>query len=260
MIEYLGTNYVGFQRQPRGVTVQQTLEEAIGSITGETVTVYGSGRTDAGAHAVGQVIAFSTDMDLEPRTLVRTLNALLPRDIAVVEAEEVPLEYHPRYHAVSRTYRYLIWNRGVRSPFWQGRAAHVSRHLDERVMNLAAGRLVGRRDVGAFVPARTKSEKVRRIYATSCTRQDDLITIEITASGFMRQMVRAIAGTLIEVGLGHRTPEDFERIVTSRDRRQGGDTAPPEGLYLISVQYDDAPSMAGSGGPCPEGSSDEETT
>jgi tRNA pseudouridine38-40 synthase len=234
----MGSNYAGFQRQPGKTTVQGTLEAALQLITGERTAVIGSGRTDAGAHALGQVCAFSTASALPPDTFRRALNAHLPDDLAVISACEVDADFHPRFEAVRRTYRYLIWNRETRSPFWQGRAAQVRVPLDERRMDEALQLLAGPRDMSSFVPARTTGSRVRTIFSASCRRDGDLITIEIAASGFMRQMVRALVGTVIRVGTGRLDLADFQRVVDMAHRPAAGDTAPAHGLYLVRVDYD----------------------
>ncbi len=218
--------------------MQATLESAISRITGEKVVVFGSGRTDAGAHAFGQVVAFSTASALPADTIRRALNATLPFDIAVTYATEVAPSFHPRYHARSRTYRYIIWNRPVRSPFWQGRAAHVRQPLDASYMNHALQQLLGSHDMGAFVPKRTTGNRNRTIYSASCCREGNLVIVDIEASGFMRQMVRAIVGTAIDVGRGAIDAAVFHRVLSAANREHAGDTAPACGLYLLSVNYD----------------------
>jgi tRNA pseudouridine38-40 synthase len=244
-VEYLGTAYSGFQRQPGKVTVQATLEEAVASVVGERTTVVGSGRTDAGAHALHQVVAFSTESALPPSRLQAALNAHLPDDIAVVEASEERPDYHPRFDAARRVYRYLIWNREVRSPFWSSRAAHVRRRLDEHAMAEAAKALIGEHDFSAFVEANDPGKRTRTMYDARCWRDGDMVIVELCATGFMRQMVRSIAGTLIRVGRGQLSPQALGSVLESRDRTRAGDTAPAYGLYLIDVQY---PSATAAGG------------
>jgi tRNA pseudouridine38-40 synthase len=236
-VEYVGAAYAGFQRQPGKMTVQGTVERAIEAVVGEPVRVDGSGRTDAGAHAAAQVIAFSTESGLSPAVLGRAINAHLPRDIAVTQVEEAAPGFHPRHDAQSRVYRYLIWNRPVRSPFWQGRAAHVSFPLDVQRMHQALQQIVGRRDFGAFVAANAHGSRTRTLYHASCRREGDLVIVELEADGFLKQMVRAIVGTLIRVGGGRLDLPDFRRVADSGDRAQAGPTAPAEGLYLAGVNY-----------------------
>ena len=236
-MEYMGAAYAGFQRQPGKETVQGTIERALKLITGEDIGVAGSGRTDAGAHARGQVIAFSTSSQLPAITLQRALNANLPADIAVIAAEEVEADFHPRYDAASREYRYLIWNRSERSPFFGGRAFHVPVPLDDALMSRTLGLLVGNTDVSAFVPVRADGNRFRRIHAAGCDRDGHLITITLQASGFMRQMVRAIVGTVIRVGRGTMSIEEFDTVVRLGRRSLAGDSVPAYGLYLDRVIY-----------------------
>jgi tRNA pseudouridine38-40 synthase len=219
--------------------VQATLEDALSRVTQEDVHVIGSGRTDAGAHAAFQVVAFSTESELQPETLQRAANAVLPHDVAITSARDVPESFHPRFDAVSRVYRYLIWNRPVRSPFWEGRAAHVKPHLNEQAMHRAFQYLQGRCDFASFVPANFVGSRERTVCATSCRRDGHVVIVEIEAEGFMRQMVRSIVGTLIDVGRGKIDAHEFERVVLARDRTQAGRTAPACGLYLVAVRYDE---------------------
>jgi tRNA pseudouridine38-40 synthase len=227
--------------------VQTVLERAIGAVTQEAVRVVGSGRTDAGAHALGQVVAFSTRSEIPADRLCAALNAHLPRDMAAVEAAEVGADFHPRYDATSRLYRYLVWNRRVRSPFWEGRAAHVPHPLDVVRMDRAAQELVGQRDFGAFVPAALTGNRTRAMHSASCRRDGDLISIELEASGFMKQMVRAIVGTLVEVGRGACSPADLQAILNSGSRGAAGATMPAAGLYLVAVRYPSRPGRETNG-------------
>lgn len=237
VVEYVGTAYVGFQRQPGAMSVQGALESAVKAVTGETVTVSASGRTDAGAHALAQIVSFTTASAMPSQDVCHALNAHLPNDIAVIYARDVAPSFHPRFDADRRTYRYLIWNRPIRSPFWRERAAHIRKALDVAVMDQAAGTLIGRLDVRAFVPSRLDGEKVRQVHAARCWREDDLVLIELEASGFMRQMVRAIAGTLIRVGQGSLSLDGFASVVAAGERHAAGETAPACGLYLVRVNY-----------------------
>lgn len=214
-----------------------TIENAINAVTGEQVAVQGSGRTDAGAHALHQVVAFSTGSSLAPHILQRALNANLPLDVAVTDAREVAGGFNPRFDAHSRHYRYLIWNRETRSPFWNGRAAHVRRRLDVHAMNEAAACLVGTHDFSSFVPAADPGNHVRRMDEATCRREGDLVIVDLRASGFMKQMVRSIVGTLILVGSAKLAPATVRQILAARDRARGGQTAPAFGLYLQDVRY-----------------------
>lgn len=237
MVEYVGTAYAGFQRQPGKVTVQSALEHAIEAATGERVRLIGSGRTDAGAHAYGQVVAFSTSSALPPDKLSRAINAHLPDDIAVWRAGAVSDSFHPRFDARSRTYRYVIWNRPIRSPFVARRAAHVKQPLDVEAMDAAAALLAGSHDFGAFIPVATSGDRRRTVFEAQCWRDGALVQFEIEASGYMRQMIRSMAGTLILVGSGRLTVDGFRDVLLAADRRHRGPTAPAHGLYLVRVRY-----------------------
>lgn len=219
--------------------MQTTLEKAIEAVTQEQASISGSGRTDAGAHALRQVISFSTSSELSLEVLRSAVNAHLPADIAVTSVEEAERAFHPRHDATRRIYRYLIWNRPVRSPFWTGRAAHLKYPLDDESMNEAAGYLVGEHDFSAFVPTNFAGGRTRLLFRAECRRDGDLITVELEGTGFMRQMVRSIVGTLVEVGCHRMAPLDLAGILKSRDRALAGKTMPAAGLYLIDVHYPD---------------------
>jgi tRNA pseudouridine38-40 synthase len=244
LAEYLGGAYAGFQRQPGKVTVQGVLEEAIERVTGERSVITGSGRTDAGAHALGQVVAFSTGSSLPAERLRKAINTHLPADIRLISAGEAAPAFHPRFDAVSRRYRYLIWNRGTASPFWVGRAALVRPHLDEREMHRAAQALLGEHDFGAFVASTAVGSRVRTMYVADVRREGDLVIVELEANGFMQQMVRSIVGTLIRVGSGKIPADALSSILSAKDRSMAGTTAPAQGLYLVDVRYPAAPSAA----------------
>lgn len=253
-IEYVGTAYAGFQRQSRKPSVQAALESAILAVTGESVTLSTAGRTDAGAHACRQVSAFTTDSSLPANVMRGALNAHLPRDIAVTTVTDVQESFNPRYDAVSRTYRYLILNREARSPFWEARAWHIRSALDVSAMHAAAQFLVGRTDLGSFVPKSKPGSKVRTVFGAVCAREGDLVSIELRASGFMKQMTRAIVGTLVDIGLHRRDGAGFRSLIAAGDRSLAAPTAPACGLYLVDVQYDyqndnQAPGLCVSGVP-----------
>lgn len=237
MVEYAGTAYAGFQRQPHEETVQGVLERAIQQITGEEVNLTAAGRTDAGAHAVYQVISFTSGTSLAAESLTRALNAHLPPDIAVTCTREVPDAFHPRFDACSRTYRYLIWNREQRSPLWLNRAAYVRRPLEADRMDAASRHLLGEHDFSAFTWNQERENRTRRMQDARCWREGHLVIVELRASGFLKQMVRSIAGTLIEVGKGRLEPDALPSILASRDRERAGETAPACGLYLVNVEY-----------------------
>jgi len=238
VVEYDGTDYFGFQYQPRVPTVQAELERALSRIVKHRVTIYGSGRTDAGVHAAGQVVSFRTDGSIPVDKLCIAMNTLLPASIAALEAEEVEPEFHARYSAKSRLYRYAILNRETRSAL-QGRFCwHVMRALDVEAMADAARCLVGVHDFSSFACAdRDDGSPVRELSYIGVRRDAEHVIIEMRANAFLRSMVRVIVGTLVEVGSGLRPGSDVERILEAKDRRAAGRTAPPHGLCLMEVDY-----------------------
>jgi tRNA pseudouridine38-40 synthase len=238
LIEYDGTRYLGWQVQSKGSTIQGMIEEKLGRITGETVHLIGSGRTDSGVHAFGQVAHFKTKSQLDVRSFQKALNSLLPPDIVIQEVEEVAEGFHAR-KAKSKVYEYRILNRDVPSAFHHGYAWHIPQKLDLEEMRKATRILIGEYDFSSFrsvgSPTRTA---IRRIIRAEWKRgQDGFIRFEIEASGFLKQMVRALVGTLVEVGRGKIDSEEFQRILDSKDRKKAGPTAPAQGLFLKEVKY-----------------------
>ena len=239
IIEYDGTAYVGWQRQKNGPTVQAAIERILGLMTGEPVSLHGAGRTDAGVHALGQVAHFSTSKDLDPAVYKQALNKLLPDDIVIREALEVKPDFHARYSAAGKTYRYLILNRRTPSAFTRNQVWHYPRELDLAAMAECLRMIEGKHDFSSFrnTGSNTRSP-VRTVLKQGIERNEDgLITITLSADGFLRQMVRNIVGTLVEAGRGKITPADFKEILAARDRSKAGPTAPPQGLYLVEVDY-----------------------
>lgn len=238
LVEYDGTAYYGFQSQKREPTIQRELERALASVTQEAVRVVGSGRTDTGVHALGQVIHFDTRWGRSLAELQRALNAVLPRDIAVRELRWAPDGFHARYSARSRTYRYTIWNGPVRSPLWERYAHHVEVPLDERLMDAACRAIVGAHDFCAFGgPTSPRGSTVREVYQAQARREGERVLVEVEANGFLRRMMRRLAGTLVEVGAGRLTLADFENILRSADPAQVKWSLPPNGLCLVEVKY-----------------------
>jgi tRNA pseudouridine38-40 synthase len=237
-IEYDGTEYHGWQRQANAITVQQVLEEGIERIVGHPVTLYGSGRTDAGVHALGQAANFHTASTIPAAQLHHAINSAIPRDVAVLRAEDVPDGFHARYHARSKTYRYRIMCRDVR-PAVGARYAHwVRQRLDVAAVQAAAGRLVGEHDFAAFQTEATAEKCTVRTITQSDIEQDgERIDYTVSANGFLYNMVRAIVGTLLEVGWGKRSVDDVAALLEVRDRGLAGPTAPPQGLCLMQVDY-----------------------
>ncbi len=238
VVQYDGTDYAGFQVQPDRPTVQGTLEEALGKLLNETVRVAGAGRTDAGVHAEGQVVSFTTDSVIPLERIVPALNALLPPPVVALCAEEAPPGFHPRFGARRKEYRYRILNRELPSPF-EGRFAwHIPEPLDVAAMQAAASELVGEHDFAAFCAAGGAARtSVREVLELSVERRGELIEITVLGNGFLYMMVRIIVGTLVEVGRGRMSPARVREILASRDRTRAGPTAPPRGLALIRVEY-----------------------
>ena len=238
-IEYDGTNYQGWQVQPKGLTLQGVIEDQLKRLTGESVHLMGSGRTDAGVHARGQVAHFKTRSTLDVFTLQRALNSLLPPDVAIRKVEEVDEGFDARRNCKTKIYEYCILNRSLRSVFNRGHSWHIPQKLALGKMRKATQRLIGEHDFASFrsagSPTRTTVRRVIR--ADWKRRRDGLLIFEIEASGFLKQMVRAIVGTLVEAGRGKLTPEDVQTILESRDRKEAGPTAPAHGLFLKEVKY-----------------------
>ncbi len=246
-IEYDGTGYHGFQRQAetQGLTIQGTLEAAIARISQEAVTVYGAGRTDAGVHASGQVIHFSTGASLSPQVWMRAMNAVLPQSISVRRVQAVPDTFHARYDALSRSYRYTIWNDEAPSALRARYSYHYARPLDAERMDEACRLLLGRKDFGAFGrspdegnPLRPGPHScVRNMLAASCRREDASIYCDVTADAFLTGMVRRIVGTLLLVGQKRLSLDAFAAIVQRAEKTHPGSSAPSYGLCLVRVMY-----------------------
>ncbi len=243
ILAYDGTAYAGWQVQTNQRTLQGTLEAALQKITGESIRVVASGRTDAGVHAVGQVVSFVTASRLEANVLRKALNAELPDDMAILEAGETREGFHVIRDATRKRYRYVIHDGPARDVFRRHYVWHYRRRVDAEAMHRAAQALVGRHDFRSFEtgwPQRTSS--VRTVFEISVRRgwtsDSDLVVLEIEADGFLYNMVRSIVGTLVEVGRGERSESWPAEVLAAQDRRAAGMTAPPEGLFLISVVYD----------------------
>ncbi len=251
-LAYDGTRFVGWQRQAQGTSIQGLLEEAVARLEGAPVTVHGAGRTDAGVHALGQVASVGVTCALDAGTVLRAMNAHLPEDVRVTGVEEAAADFHARFSARSKTYRYLIRLARTPNPFDRAYAWHLSDPLDLAAMQEAAGVLVGTHDFAAFRSAGTdvsttlrtltQSELVEvpaaRPFAPSeLDPASRLLAYEVAGNGFLRHMVRAIVGTLVDVGRGRRAPADVRAMLTGGRRSDAGATAPPQGLFLVRVDY-----------------------
>jgi len=239
IIEYDGTNYAGWQTQSKKHrTIQQALERALQKILRKRIKVIGSGRTDAGVHALTQVANFKTDSGIQLDKLRGGLNAVLPDDIVVTRTEEAGWDFHSRFYAKAKVYRYTICNRPSRPVLLRGRVYFIAQPLNLKLMQREARVLLGRHDFKSF-QASAKEERgaVRTIKSLKITRDRDLIHIDIEADGFLYNMVRNIAGTLIEIGRGKQPEGSLRRILLAKDRKLAGPTAPASGLCLLEVKY-----------------------
>jgi tRNA pseudouridine38-40 synthase len=240
LVEYDGTDYFGFQRQRDDQpTIQSVLERAVSLLADKPTTVIGAGRTDSGVHASGQVISFDLEWQHDILALGRAMNANLPADIAVIQIDETSPEFHPRFDARRRAYEYHIYNADIRSPLRRSRSWHVRRTLDLAKMELAAASLIGIQDFATFGTPPQGDNCVRQVFSANWRRQDELIVFFIEANAFLYRMVRSLVGSLKAVGEGRWTVEEFVSALGARDRSLSGALAPPHGLYLVNVAYND---------------------
>ena len=239
IIEYDGSNYLGWQVQPNGQTIQGVIQDRLKRLTGESSQLIGSGRTDAGVHALGQVAHFKTESRMDANTFQRALNSLLPEDIVIRRAEEVDAEFHARRSARSKVYKYRILNRVTPPAIDRQYVWHVPQKLNLDEMKKATHGLVGEHDFSAFRSVGSSARSsVRNILRADWKRgKGGLLRLEIEATGFLKQMVRAIVGTLVEVGRGKISVQKFREILESKDRKKAGPTAPARGLFLKEVKY-----------------------
>jgi tRNA pseudouridine38-40 synthase len=262
-IAYDGTRFVGWQRQAEGESIQGLLEDALARFEGAPVTVHGAGRTDAGVHALGQVASVRVTCSHDASTLTRALNAQLPEDVRVLVVEEAAADFHARFSARSKTYRYVIRNAPIATPFERAYVWHLPEPLNVKAMQQAAALMSGTHDFAAFQSVGTstpdsvrtilRSEIVRlpfdaapgvpsngremRAGTTQMDSEPTLLAYEVTGEGFLRHMVRALTGTLVEIGRGWRNPDSIGVLLANRRRAEAGATAPPHGLFLVSVDY-----------------------
>lgn len=239
VIEYDGTHYQGWQVQRHAPTIQGIIEEKLEILTGEKIHLIGSGRTDAGVHALGQVANFKTESQLGVGSIQKALNHLLPYDIVIMSVEETYDRFHARKDSKSKVYEYRILNQDLRSVFLHGYAWHIPQKLNLSEMKNATRLLIGEHDFSAFrtVGSSTRTCVRRVIQAQWKNPLDGLICFEIEANGFLKQMVRSMVGTLVEVGKGKIDQEEFRKILESNDRKKAGPTAPAHGLFLKEVKY-----------------------
>jgi tRNA pseudouridine38-40 synthase len=240
VIQYDGTDYVGWQLQENGVSVQQRLNEAVLAITGETIRLHGSGRTDSGVHARAQVAHFDTDARMPADKFAVALNTHLPRDIRVLYSEEAPEDFHARFSAKQKTYRYTVQTGLHADVFTRNTALHVHTPLDFERMCRAAIDALGEHDFAAFMSAGSALERtIRTVSCSEWAQEGNYLYYDVAANGFLYNMVRILAGTMLEIGSGKLPQDAIARALESRDRADAGATAPPQGLTLMRVRYDD---------------------
>ena len=240
-LSYDGTEYHGWQVQPGLATIQAALESVLAEIEGAPVRVHGSGRTDAGVHALAQVAAFSINNPIPVLNLTKAMNRLLPRDIRVLESVEVHLEFHPRFDAVAKTYEYRVFRREICLPFERRYVHHYPYPLDELKLAEAAPIFEGEHDFSAFAAADERDalgrSQVRRIFSSRATRQGDRLIYRVRGSGFLKHMVRNLAGALIECGKGNLSEKALRERLEPHSGYRPGLTVPASGLFLVSVEY-----------------------
>jgi tRNA pseudouridine38-40 synthase len=239
VLEYDGTGYAGWQRQPDQPTIQAAIEQAIQQVSQATVSVIGAGRTDSGVHALGQVASFRTGLEWTAPNWMRALNAVLPKDIAVRASALMDDHFHAQHSARGKLYTYRILHRSAKPAIDRAFVWHIYRPLDEAAMRQAATALIGRQDFSSFEGSLTdNTNPICHLQQLSVIRQGDQILIEAYADRFLKHMVRAMVGTVVDVGLGKRTPDSLPEVLTARDRSAAGRTAPPHGLCLMHVDYE----------------------
>ena len=240
VVAYDGTAYCGWQVQPNGDTIEANLNKHLSALLREEIHVLGASRTDSGVHAAGNVAVFDTRARMPADKIALAMNTRLPHDIKVQSSREVPLSFHPRYQNVIKTYEYRICNRRIPDPCARLYSLFYYWPLDERKMQAAADALVGTHDFSSFCTHKPEiRDYTRTIYELSVRREGDMVTVRITGNGFLYNMVRIIVGTLLRVGTGHLPAEQVKAILEARDRSLACETARPEGLTLVSIEYPD---------------------
>lgn len=240
IVSYDGTNYHGWQIQPREITVEKVLNDTLSQLLKEEIRVIGASRTDAGVHAMGNVAVFDTNTTIPPEKIALALNTKLPKDIRIQKSEEVNQEFHPRHCNSRKTYEYWILNRSMELPTERLYTYYYYKPLDIEAMNQAAQYFLGEHDFKSFCSARTDVEStVRIIYNLNVCKEGEIIKIKVTGNGFLYNMVRIISGTLLEIGLHKYSPESIEKMIEARDRTKAGPSAPPQGLRLMQIEYEE---------------------
>ena len=238
VFSYDGSDFSGWQVQPGLRTIQETIENALETILKKKLRIQGAGRTDAGVHAFGQVASFYSDSSIPEDALLRAINSLLPDDIAAIDVQNVGPDFHPRYSAKSKTYMYAINTAPVRNPMFSRYVLHIKEDLNIEAMKNAANLFLGEHDFASFMGVGTPVKSTIRIVMESAVFvRGDMLYYAIKGNGFLKHMVRNIVGTLLDVGKEKTDPLDINRIIESRTRSEAGPTAPPQGLYLLSVEY-----------------------
>ncbi len=237
-IQYDGTGFSGWQKQPNGRTVQEEIEKSLSTLLKKEVKINGSGRTDAGVHALGQVANFREDFTIPIERIPRALNGILPEDISILSAEDMDMDFHARYSTKGKKYVYKIYNSKIRNPILRNYSYWVSENLDVDKINKAAQFFIGTYDFRSFMASGSSiKDTVRTIYSVDVSIDKNMIIIETSGNGFLYNMVRIMTGTLVEVGKGKINPTHIPRIIKEGKREGAGHTAPPQGLYLAKVNY-----------------------
>ncbi len=240
IVAYDGTNYHGFQKQNNALTIQEVLEKAITSIVQQPIEIIGAGRTDTGVHAKGQCCVFDAKTNIPEENLIKAINSRLPKDIVVKNVQSVQENFHPRYSAKRKIYRYQILNSKTCDPFLYRYAYFYPHTLEISLMQEAAKYIIGEHDFKCFCSAGSSVQStIRTVYSLDVNKHDELVCIEICGNGFLYNMVRIIAGTLIQVGIKKLSPKEIQNIIDGKDRKGSGPTAPPEGLTMMEVNYED---------------------
>lgn len=237
-IEYDGSQFGGWQKQPNKLNIQGEIEKAIQTVTGKEVELIGSGRTDAGVHAFAQIANFKIDTDFPLEKMAIAFNSQLKKSIRIKKVEEVEEEFHSRYHCHKKTYGYIIENSEQGTAIYRNMTYHVPQLLDVEAMQKAASYLIGEHDFSSFKSSGTSSKStVRTIYSAQVLKEQERVVIQLTGNGFLYNMVRIISGTLVEIGKGEKKPEEMKKILEAKDRSLAGKTLPPQGLFLMNVEY-----------------------